>query len=62
MPVDERIKPTSGTLISPGGIRQLTLGEIALARTLFGGSLIYSKIGYTVKAIYLSTCSPLVLP
>jgi hypothetical protein len=44
MPVDERIKPTSGTHINPGGVRQLTLGEIALAKTLFGGSLIYSKI------------------
>jgi len=44
MPVNERIKPTSGTPIHPGGIRQLTLGEIALARTLFGGNLIYSKI------------------
>ncbi|AUU84244.1 MULTISPECIES: type IV secretion protein Rhs [Leclercia] len=44
MPVDESIKPTSGTPIVPGGVRQLTIGEIALARTLFGGSLIYSRI------------------
>lgn len=44
MPVDESIKPTSGTPIIPGGVRQLTIGEIALARTLFGGSLIYSRI------------------
>lgn len=44
MPVDESIKPTSGTPIVPGGVRQLTIGEIALARNLFGGSLIYSRI------------------
>lgn len=44
MPVDESIKPTSGPPIVAGGIRQLTLGEIALAKTLFGGSLIYSRI------------------
>jgi hypothetical protein len=29
MPVNERIQPTSGTPINPGGIRQLTIGEIA---------------------------------
>lgn len=44
MPVNERIKPTSGTAISPGGLRQLTIGEITLAKTLFGGSLNYSLI------------------
>lgn len=44
MPVNERIDPTSGTRIKPDGLRLLTLGEIALAKTLFGGSLIYSKI------------------
>ncbi|HAT1621179.1 TPA: type IV secretion protein Rhs [Raoultella planticola] len=44
MPVDERIKPTSGTAINPGGVRQLTMGEIALAKTLFGESLNYSRI------------------
>lgn len=44
MPVDESIIPTSGMAIHPGGVRQLTLGEIALAKTLFGGSLIYYKI------------------
>ena len=44
MPVDESIKPTSGTPIVPGGVRQLTVGEIALAKTLFGGSLIYNRI------------------
>ncbi|HEX4500273.1 MAG TPA: type IV secretion protein Rhs [Scandinavium sp.] len=44
MPVDEIIKPTSGTRINPGGVRQLTLGEIAMAKTLFGASLIYSRI------------------
>jgi len=44
MPVDESIKPTSGTSIVPGGVRQLTVGEIALAKTLFGGSLIYNRI------------------
>jgi len=44
MPVNERIDPTSGTRIKPDGLRPLTIGEIALAKTLFGGSLIYSKI------------------
>ncbi|POZ15372.1 type IV secretion protein Rhs [Lelliottia aquatilis] len=44
MPVDESIQQTSGTRIDPGGVRQLTIGEISLAKTLFGGSLIYSKI------------------
>lgn len=44
MPVNEKIKQTSGTPITPGGVRLLTIGEIALAKTLFGGSLIYSKI------------------
>ncbi|MEX0501391.1 Uncharacterised protein [Raoultella terrigena] len=44
MPVVERIKPTSGTAINPGGVRQLTIGEIALAKTLFGESLNYSRI------------------
>ena len=44
MPVDWTINPTSGTPIVPGGVRQLTIGEIALARTLFGGSIIYSKV------------------
>ncbi|MGU3521910.1 type IV secretion protein Rhs [Enterobacteriaceae bacterium C23F] len=44
MPVDEKTPLTSSKPISPGGVRQLTLGEIALARTLFGESLIYSRI------------------
>ena len=44
MPVNENIDPTSGTRIKPDGLRLLTIGEIALAKTLFGGSLIYSKI------------------
>lgn len=44
MPINERIAPTSGTKITPSGVRLLTIGEIALAKTLFGGSLIYSKI------------------
>lgn len=44
MPVDERITPTSGTPITPGGVRQLTLGEIALARTLYGDSINYSRV------------------
>lgn len=44
MPVNEKIEPTSSKPIPPGGVRQLTLGEIALARTLFGESLIYSRI------------------
>ncbi|POT55273.1 type IV secretion protein Rhs [Citrobacter amalonaticus] len=44
MPVDMSIKPTSGSMINPGGVRQLTLGEIALACTLYGNSIIYSKV------------------
>ncbi|HHN8541235.1 type IV secretion protein Rhs [Citrobacter cronae] len=44
MPVDWTINPTSGAPIVPGGVRQLTIGEIALARTLFGESIIYSKV------------------
>ncbi|WP_101506773.1 type IV secretion protein Rhs [Erwinia sp. B116] len=44
MPVNERIKPTSGPPIMPGGVRQLTIGEIALARTLYGDSIRYSKV------------------
>ena len=51
MPVNEDIDPTSGTRIKPDGLRLLTIGEIALAKTLFGGSLIYNKIWYTEKAI-----------
>lgn len=44
MPVNECIKPTSGNIIQPGGMRRLTLGEIALAKTLYGGGIIYSKV------------------
>lgn len=44
MPVDERIKATSGTAIVPGGVRLLTLGEIALAKTLYGNSIAYHKV------------------
>lgn len=44
MAVGERTKPTSGTPIIPGGVRQLTLGEIALAKTLYGYSINYSKV------------------
>ncbi|MBJ8361676.1 type IV secretion protein Rhs [Citrobacter cronae] len=44
MSINGTINPTSGTPIVPGGVRQLTIGEIALARTLFGGSIIYSKV------------------
>ncbi len=44
MPVNERIKPTSGTPIVPGGVRQLTIGEIALAKTLYGHSIRYSRV------------------
>lgn len=40
----ERITPTSGTPIASGGVRLLTLGEIALARTLYGGSIVYSRV------------------
>lgn len=44
MPVDLSIKPGSGTPINPGGIRQLTVGEIALAKTLYGYSIRYSQV------------------
>lgn len=44
MPVNERIQPTSGTPINPGGIRQLTIGEIALAKTLYGYSIRYHRV------------------
>jgi hypothetical protein len=44
MPVSLSIKPTSGSKISPGGVRPLTIGEIALARTLYGDSIVYSKV------------------
>jgi hypothetical protein len=44
MPVNELIKPTSGTPIVPGGARLLTLGEIALAKTLYGFGICYSKV------------------
>ncbi|QKN81186.1 type IV secretion protein Rhs [Scandinavium goeteborgense] len=44
MPVNETIDPTSGTRIGPGGIRQLTIGEIALAKTLYGYSIKYSRV------------------
>lgn len=52
MPVDWTINPTSGTPIVPGGVRQLTIGEIALARTLFGGSIIYSKVWVHLEIQY----------
>ncbi|MRS91093.1 type IV secretion protein Rhs [Enterobacteriaceae bacterium RIT714] len=44
MPVNERIRATSGTMIHPGGVRLLTLGEIALATSLYGYGLRYNKI------------------
>ncbi|MFJ3455696.1 type IV secretion protein Rhs [Scandinavium goeteborgense] len=44
MPVNEFIKPTSGTIIIPGGVRLLTLGEIALAKTLYGNSIEYFRV------------------
>lgn len=44
MPVNERIYPTSGTPINPGGVRQLTIGEIALAKTLYGYSILYHLV------------------
>lgn len=51
MPVNERIYPTSGTRIKPDGLRLLTIGEIALAKTLFGEVSFTVKYGYTEKAI-----------
>ena len=44
MSVDERINPTSGMGIHPGGVRQLTLGEIALARTIYGYGIKYNQV------------------
>ncbi|WP_139155834.1 type IV secretion protein Rhs, partial [Enterobacter kobei] len=44
MPVNERIIPTSGTPINPGGVRQLTMGEITLAKTLYGYSIRYHRV------------------
>jgi hypothetical protein len=44
MPVDESIRATSGTMIVPGGVRLLTIGEIALARSLYGYGLRYNQI------------------
>jgi hypothetical protein len=44
MPFDKNITPTSGTPIVPGGIRQLTIGEIALAKTLYGYSIRYHLV------------------
>ena len=44
MPVNERINATSGTRIKPGGVRLITMGEIALVRPLYGGRLRYNQI------------------
>lgn len=44
MPVNERINETSGSRIKPGGIRLITMGEIALARPLYGNGLRYNQI------------------
>lgn len=44
MPVNERIRATSGTRITPGGVRLITMGEIGLARSLYGSGLRYNKI------------------
>ena len=44
MPVNERINVTSGTPINPGGVRLITMGEIALARSLYGYGLRYNQI------------------
>nr|WP_159464521.1 type IV secretion protein Rhs [Scandinavium goeteborgense] len=44
MPGNEFIKPTSGTIIIPGGLRLLTIGEIALAKTLYGTSIKYYRV------------------
>ena len=38
------LEPTSGTAILPGGIRLLTVGEIAMAKTLYGYSINYSRV------------------
>lgn len=44
MPVNERIRATSGTRIAPGGVRLITMGEIGLASSLYGCGLRYNKI------------------
>ncbi len=44
MPVNERINATSGTRIKPGGVRLITMGEIALASSLYGERLRYNQI------------------
>jgi hypothetical protein len=62
MPVDERIRPTSGTAINPGGVRQLTIGEIALAKTLLAKALTIVGFGYTVKVTYPLTFNLLMSP
>lgn len=44
MPVNERINAPSGTRIKPGGVRLITMGEIALASSLYRGGLRYNQI------------------
>ncbi len=44
MPVNESVRATSGTRITPGGVRLITMGEIALARSLYGYGLSYNQI------------------
>jgi len=44
MPVNERINATSGTHIKQGGVRLITIGEIALASSLYGCGLRYYQI------------------
>lgn len=44
MSVNEKIKATSGTMIHPGGVRLLTLGEVSLAKTLYGYGIRYHQV------------------
>lgn len=44
MPVNISIRPTSGTPIGIGGARLLTVGEIALCKTLYGYGIQYHRV------------------
>lgn len=53
MVVGERTKPTSGTPITPGGVRQLTLGEI----TLLEPFTVTAVFGFINKVSFILICS-----
>ena len=58
MPVNEHIIPTSGIPISPGGIRQLTIGQIALAKMLYGYSIRYHLVWVHMQSYLLFNLQP----